>query len=321
MASTFPICVRLVQEGAIYRNDHDYFSLCAPSIQPYRNLWLTLIGGSFFDQLDLLLENPRELIAIVSTAVPGMSAFFISMIQLNSLAYLGWELSLIPVYGYKLVLRIIRNEAMLTQRELDAAKKPFILEWGRQVPPVVFIFLVILVYMPIVPIMEVFGAMYFGLYYIVYKHQCLHVYAEDFEGGGHATWQQLFPFLMVCLYSGELIFIGYMGIKEAPTHSLLGVGPLVATYMLHQHLLRTVIGPLKNLPLEIAANVDIEDGELGEDSKGASPLYGMPVLKTGAEEERAPMPYRRAQGPEATDGAPDEEQESGFLMDDSDEGT
>lgn len=285
------------------------------------NLWFIVIGGSFFDQLGTLLDNPRKLLDIIATAMPGMAAFFINMMQVNALVMLGLELSLIPAYGLRLVMRLVKNEALLTQRELDDAKKPPLIEWGRVVPPIVFIFLVILVYMPIVPVMELFGMVYFGLFYVVYKHQCLHVYAQEFEGGGQATWQQLFPFLIVCLYMGELIFIGYMGIQEAPTQSLFGFGPLIATALFHRHLRRTIIVPLHNLPLEIAANVDIEDGELEQDNKDSYQLYGMPVLKTGDNEEREPLPYRREQAADTTENAgPRDEQATEFLDDEGDEG-
>ena len=291
-----------------------------PAVRPLciRNLWFIVIGGSFFDQLDLLLDNPTELIDIMATAMPGMASFFINMMQVNAFGVLGMELSLIPAYGLRLVMRLVQNEALLTQKELDDTKKPPIIEWARVVPPIVFIFLVILVYMPIVPVMELFGMVYFGLYYIVFKHQCLHVYANGIEGGGQATWQQLFPFLIISLYMGELIFIGYMGIKEATTQSLVGIGPLIATGIFHRHLRRTIIVPLRNLPLEIAANVDIQDGELEQDAKDSYHLYGMPVLKTGDDEKREPLPYRRSNT--TTSEGLREEAETEFLDDEGDEG-
>ena len=153
-----------------------------------------------------------------------------------------------------------------------------------------FIFLVIMVYMPIVPIMEVFGLIYFAGHYLVHKHQCMHVYAQQFEGGGEATWQRLFPFLMACLYMGEVVFIAYMGLKKAPIQGGLGFIPLIITVLFHMHLNRTVVKPLRNLSYEVATDVDIEDGEL--DRQNFSVLYGMPSLNTD-DEERGPMHYRR----------------------------
>ncbi|CAB9528745.1 CSC1-like protein [Seminavis robusta] len=270
----------------------DAYALYWHQLFQLANLWLILIGGSAFDQIDGMINDPTGIIDIIATAMPGASVFFVNMMLVGSFGAFGLELSMLPTYGVSLVMKLIQPEAMLTQRQLDQAKTPPSIVWGEQVPPVVFVFLVVIVYMPIVPIMEVFGVVYFAGYYLVYKHQCLHVYAQEFEGGGDATWQKLFPFLMACLYMGELIFIAYMGIKEAPVQGAFGFVPLVVTIAFHMHLSRTIVRPLRNLSLEMAAQVDIDDGEL--DQNTASVLYGMPALKTEGE-ERGPMPYRRSE--------------------------
>lgn len=256
----------------------------------FSNLWLILIGGSAFDQIDKIIDDPTEIIKIIARTMPSASVFFVNMIVVGSFGSLGMELSLLPAYGVKLIMRMIQPEAMLTQRQLDEAKTPPSLVWAKLVPPIVFVFLVIMVYMPIVPVMEIFGFAYFSLRYLVFKHQCLHVYAQDSEGGGEATWQRLFPFLIACLYMAEAIFIVYMGLKEAPIQGGLAFVPLILTVLFHVNLNRTVVKPLENLSLEVAADVDIDEGEL--EKRSSVPLYGMPALDTG-NEERAPMPYRR----------------------------
>ena len=52
------------------------------------------------------------------------------------------------------------------------------MKWGTLYPPIIFILLVALVYVCIVPIIEPFCAISFGLSYVVYKHQCLNVYSQ-----------------------------------------------------------------------------------------------------------------------------------------------
>jgi hypothetical protein len=147
---------------------------------------------------------------------------------------------------------------------------------------------------PIVPIISIFAFVYFFGTYIVMKHQCLHVYAQEFEGGGSATWQQVFGFLMACVYMGELIFIIYMGIKEAPVQGGLGFVPLIITCAFHRMLYRKYIAPIQNLSLQVAADVDIRDGELSHENRVGSvkTLYRQPALDS-EQEERGPMPYRR----------------------------
>ena len=268
----------------------DAYSLYWHQLFQFANLWLILIGGSAFNQIDGLIEDPTAIISIIAKALPGASTFFVNMILVASMGQFGLELSMIPTYGLTLVMKLLQPEAMRTQRQIDTSKKPPCMVWGQRIPPAVFIFLVAVLYMAIVPIMEVFAFVYFAGSYIVWKHQFLHVYAQDFEGGGDVTWQQLFGFLMASLYMGEVVFIAYMGIKEAFGPSVMGFVPLVMTILMHRWLDRKIIKPLKNLSLEVAAKEDIDAGEL--ELEHIDSLYKSPALDTD-KEERVPMPYRR----------------------------
>lgn len=79
--------------------------------------------------------------------------------------------------------------------------------------------------------------------------------------------------------------------QEAPIQSALGFVPLACTVLLHLYLRRNVIAPLKQLSLEKAANVDIDDGELEAEMLEVS-LYAQPCLQDEME-DRQPFPYRR----------------------------
>lgn len=178
----------------------------------FANLFLILIGGSLFNQIDALLKDPGSVARLLATALPGSSPFFLNMMIMGSFLMFGVELSMIAAYGVKLVMSIIQPEAMKTQRQLDDEKKPPSIVWGKIVPPEIFIILVAFVYMPIVPLMEPFAALYFGGWWLVYKHQCLHVYHQEFEGGG-LLWSKIFGFIMACLYIAEVVVIAYLGLK------------------------------------------------------------------------------------------------------------
>lgn len=141
--------------------------------------------------------------AILAAALPGASAFFLNMMIMGSFLKFGVELSMIASYGVKLIMSFLQPEAQKTQRMLDDEKKPPSIVWGKTLPPMVFILLVAFVYMPIVPLMEAFALVYFGGWYLVWKHQCLHVYNQEFEGGG-LLWNNMFGFIMACLYTAEV---------------------------------------------------------------------------------------------------------------------
>lgn len=57
--------------------------------------------------------------------------------------------------------------------------------------------------------------------------------------------------------------------------------------------------PLNNLSLEVAAEVDIEDGELDPSDGSEDSRYAQPCLKDQPG-EREPFPYRRESAPEGT---------------------
>jgi hypothetical protein len=186
----------------------------------FANLFYVLIGGSLLNQINSLNEaggNITETARVLADALSGSSIFFINMILYETFGSFGLELSMLPTYGVNLILGIaVRPEALRTQRMIDEAHKAPSIEWGQQLPPVVFVFVVTIVYMPIVPVIEFFAFLFFLMSYLLWKHQFLHVYAQQFEGGGDATWISLFKFLMISLYIGQVVFIICMALKVSP---------------------------------------------------------------------------------------------------------
>jgi hypothetical protein len=86
-----------------------------------------------------------------------------------------------------------------------------------------------------------------------------------------------------------------VAVQEAPIQSALGFVPLAVTILLHFYLGRNVITPLKQLSLEKAAIVDLDEGELEVDMHEES-LYKQPCLQD-TPEDRQPFPYRREEVP------------------------
>ena len=277
------------------RSEVEKYTLFWHMMYQFANLWLILIGGSLFNQVNTIFDGSEDsswtdILDIIANAMPGASSFFVNLMLVSSFGAFGLELSMVPVFFTTMVMGMMSPEANRTQRQLDDAKNPPSIVWGKQIPPIVFIFLVVFLYMPIVPLMVVFGLMYFSGMYVVWKHQCLHVYAQEFEGGGDATWQQVFGFLMACLYIAEGVFIVYIGIKQAPTVASVGFVPLVATVLIHRLLFRKLIAPTRKLSLNSAATYDLAHGEFTCDQRRP---YQQPVLASD-QEEREPFPYRRA---------------------------
>jgi hypothetical protein len=101
-------------------------------------------------------------------------------------------------------------------------------------------------------------------------------------------------------YKPPTCFMYWLSSQESLGPTIFSLIPFVCTILVHYHLRRNTVGPLKNLSLEAAAEVDMNDSELriSEDENGPTAviverqLYGQPCLKA-RDEEREPMPYRR----------------------------
>jgi calcium permeable stress-gated cation channel len=114
----------------------------------FANLWLILIGGSVFNQIDAIIKNfsVESVVEIIAKAMPGASLFFVNMIVCSSFGAFSMELSMFVKYVVTMIMNIISPEAARTQRQLDDGRKPQSLVWGQKVPPIIFIFLVSIIY-------------------------------------------------------------------------------------------------------------------------------------------------------------------------------
>jgi hypothetical protein len=119
------------------------------------------------------------------------------------------ELSHIFQFIINIVMDKIQPEAARTQRMLDEGKQPKFLEWGKILPKIVFVFLVSVVYMPIVPLLSIHAFVYFGLSHLVWKHQCMLRILK----AGNPLGKSI-QFIIGSLYMAELIFfVVFISIK------------------------------------------------------------------------------------------------------------
>jgi hypothetical protein len=126
----------------------DAYCLYWHTLFQFANLWLILIGGSFFAQIDSIIEEPelKPIIETIASAMPTSSVFFVNMIVCSSFNAFGMELSMLVKYIVTKIMNLISPEASQTQRQLDDKKKPPSLVWGQKVPPIIFVFMVSILY-------------------------------------------------------------------------------------------------------------------------------------------------------------------------------
>jgi chaperonin cofactor prefoldin len=219
------------------------------------NLWLILIGGSIFNQLSSLIDSPKGAIKVIASAVPSASQFFLNILIVNTFAGLFMEISQLVPAVILIILRKIKPDSQRSQRDLDARFEPSPLVWGKVYPPLIFNLLVGLVYICIVPIIQPFCAVFFGLAYLVYKHQCLHIYGQRAEGGG-AYFPLLFKFMIACLLTAEIVIAVYFGVKKGKAQAPLAFVLIIIT-VLFNYAMHTYYGKYSRiLSIEKAQDID-----------------------------------------------------------------
>ncbi|KAG5185269.1 hypothetical protein JKP88DRAFT_262665 [Tribonema minus] len=265
------------------------------------NLFLVIIGGSIFTQLSAAISDPSGIITLLASALPGASQYFMNLV-IVAIGGLGMELSRVVPIIIAMLMGALKPEKALTQRELDARMTPPSFAWGIIYPPLIFSFMVGMTYVCLVPVIQPVVALYYGLAYVVFKHQVLHVYHQRSEGGG-AYFPMLYSFLTYALACAEVVMIVYFGIAKAPAQAVLAVVPLVATLLFNRHVSTHYVPSTRMLALEIAREVDAYTEKNG----GAGPVpasefgaytdvlesaeYAQPALRRSLWETQ-PRPYR-----------------------------
>ncbi|KAG6866159.1 hypothetical protein C0991_008113 [Blastosporella zonata] len=92
-----------------------------------------------------------------------------------------------------------------TPRDYAELNAPPMINYGVVYPQAILMFVITLLYSVVQPLIVVFGALYFGMGYVVYKYKLLFVFYKPYESQGQA-W----PITFIRLIWGVVIFLLFM---------------------------------------------------------------------------------------------------------------
>jgi len=128
-------------------------------------------------------------------------------------------------------------------------------DYGWQLPYHLLIFVIVLSYAVVQPVILPFGMVFFAIGYCVWKHQYLYVYIPEVESGG-AYWSQVFRYLTASLFIGQLTIIGAISLKQG-FEQVPVLAPLpFLTALFFSYYTSRYHGSLRHLAIEVAARVD-----------------------------------------------------------------
>lgn len=224
--------------------------------------------------------QPADIVGLFATTLPSQSTFFINYILLGAFASLPMELlRLGPLAMTKLRKWVLQRRWGLWD-ELALLTEEVGFHVLYAFPLVVF--LVLVTYAPVAPLLAPFALAYFALAYPVYLHQLTYVYQPTTHTGG-SQYPTVFGCGCAALIFMQILLIGLMGVKRAATPSALLIPLLAATVAFAFDMHKSFCRVTEVATLESLAHTDL--AEYGPTTREALAKAYAPLPDTGEGEE------------------------------------
>ncbi|KAF8409604.1 hypothetical protein HHK36_005682 [Tetracentron sinense] len=172
----------------------------------------SIITGTAFQQLNSFIhQSANDIPRTIGVSIPMKATFFITYIMVDGWAGIAGEiLRLKPLIMYHL-----KNFFLVkTEKDREEAMDPGSLGFNTGEPQIQFYFLLGLVYAVVTPILLPFIIVFFGLAYVVFRHQIINVYNQEYESGA-AFWPDVHGRIIAALIISQLLLMGLLSTKQA----------------------------------------------------------------------------------------------------------
>ncbi|KAI9506257.1 hypothetical protein BX070DRAFT_219590 [Coemansia spiralis] len=209
------------------------------------NVYLvTIFTSSILSIATTAFNDPGIILTQIQTQVPASATPILTYVLL--LAFTGAAKEILQ--GFSLVLRYVLPMILAkTPRALCEAEKPSQFDWATSIPTHSLIFLMGFSYSFISPIVNCFVAVYFGLFYLVYRYQFLYVYNDRNWVTGGLSFPISIKQTLVGVYISEIYMLLMMIAKVADSKGALA------------NAILRIIFPAITLVLTILAHIYIND--------------------------------------------------------------
>uniref|UniRef100_A0A803QJQ2 Calcium permeable stress-gated cation channel 1 n=1 Tax=Cannabis sativa TaxID=3483 RepID=A0A803QJQ2_CANSA len=191
----------------------------------------SIITGTAFQQLDSFMhQSANEIPKTIGVSIPMKATFFITYIMVDGWAGVAGEiLRLKPLIMYHL-----RNFFLVkTEKDREEAMDPGSLEFNTGEPRIQLYFLLGLVYAVVTPFLLPFIIIFFALAYVVYRHQIINVYNQEYESAA-AFWPDVHGRIITALIVSQLLLMGLLSTKNAAQSTPLLITLPVLTIWFHR---------------------------------------------------------------------------------------
>ncbi|KAG8370707.1 hypothetical protein BUALT_Bualt13G0011300 [Buddleja alternifolia] len=213
----------------------------------------SIIAGAAFEQLQTFLNQaPSEIPKTIGVAIPIKATFFITYIMVDGWAGIAAEiLRLVP-----LILFHLKNTFLVkTEQDRENAMNPGSLKFAVSEPRLQLYFLLGLVYSVVTPFILPFIIVFFAFAYVVFRHQIINVYDQQYESGA-TFWPDVHRRLITGLVISQILLMGLLSTKNATKSTPILIVLPVLTIWFHFFCKGRFESAFKKFPLQEAMMKD-----------------------------------------------------------------
>ncbi|KAJ9136385.1 hypothetical protein P3X46_033469 [Hevea brasiliensis] len=172
----------------------------------------SIITGTAFEQLNSFIkQSASEIPKTIGVAIPMKATFFITYIMVDGWSGIAGEVLMLK----PLIIFHLKNFFLVkTEKDREEAMDPGSIGFNTGEPRIQFYFLLGLVYATVTPVLLPFIIIFFAFAYVVFRHQIINVYNQEYESGA-AFWPDVHGRVIIALIISQVLMIGLLSTKEA----------------------------------------------------------------------------------------------------------
>ncbi|CCA67384.1 hypothetical protein PIIN_01215 [Serendipita indica DSM 11827] len=188
-------------------------------------VFIFLLASTYWQLVRDLANSPAKIPTKLAAALSMGRArsFFMSYVILQALGVMPLQLLNLGIVIPRFIFIAFFTR---TPRDFAELNAPPMINYGAVYPQAILVFVITIVYSVIQPQIMVFGALYFGIGYVVYKYKLLFVFYKPYESHGQA-WPITFVRLIWGVVIFQVLMTGIFTLEQFFTLSAI-MAPLIA---------------------------------------------------------------------------------------------
>ncbi|KAM1562390.1 hypothetical protein PS1_005225 [Malus domestica] len=213
----------------------------------------SIITGTAFEQLESFIhQSATDIPKTIGVAIPMKATFFITYIMVDGWAGIAAEILMLK----PLIIYHLKNSFLVkTDKDREEAMDPGSIGFNTGEPRIQLYVLLGLVYATVTPTLLPFIIIFFGLAYVVFRHQIINVYKQEYESAA-AFWPDVHGRIITALIISQLLLFGLLSTKKAAQSTPFLIALPVLTLWFHRYCKGRFEPAFKTFPLQEAMMKD-----------------------------------------------------------------